>query len=508
MRNKQRYILFISFAAIAYVLLPLYNADYLYTIQDNDAFIAGNTFMRDTVNHHGGWATWIACYLTQYFYYPWLGTSIIVALWAAIYAMTCWLFSLRGWTCAIALAAPALLMLNVLDYGYWIYYAKTPGFAFMPTVMTLFICMSACVLRLILMLAKVRCAKTTTAAACLVATGAAASFSVGTWRLDNHTCSIATTLFDRNFRHELSMYRALDDWRFDDVIDEARACDDTPTNLMVMYKNAALLHTGHLRDMFDTSNCGIHPSTNDSPKIRTSRLGASLIYYMYGLFNFSYRWAMENSVQYGLSFRSMKMMARCAIMNGEHDVANKYLTILRSTTFHRDWANEHTDMLLNSTKLVQDKEYSSIEPLMGIMPDALDSDNGLCEAYIMDVFAELPHTTAATEDIALCMSLWGNNAYAFCVHFHDYVERHPDNAIPSLYQQGAILLGNLPESPITLDGFEFDPIVANKYNAFVQDYRTLQEQGMKDAEAGQKLKAAYGDTYWWHYYFCPEPDFY
>ena len=229
---------------------------------------------------------------------------------------------------------------------------------------------------------------------------------------------------------------------------------------------------------------------------------------MYGKFNFSYRWAMENAVQYGQSFRSLRMMARCAIMNGEYDVAAKYLTLLKSSLFHRDWAKQRTDMLLNSTLLIQSEEYKSLEPLMGIEPDTLDNDNNLCEAYLIDIFSEIPETTADTDELAMCMSLWGNNAYAFCVHFYDYANRHMEDAIPALYQQGAILLGSQPESPITLDGFAFDPMVANKYNMFVKDYQELKDQGVNDKEAGYRLKSAYGDTYWWYYYFSPDIDFY
>lgn len=508
MKQLQRHIPLAAFIIIAYVMLPVCNSDYLYTIQDNSIFIQGVTFMQDTVNHHGGWVTWIACYLTQFFYHPWLGSSIIIALWTVMYALTCWLFALHGWKRSFALALPAALMLNIIDYGYWIYYAKTPGFAFCPTLLVFVAVIIACVLRASLIWAKMKNARSTALAACLALIGITASTFVGQWNLNNHTCSIRTTLFDSNFRHEMSMYRALDELRFEDAVKESESYGEQPTNLMVMYKNIALMHTGRLTEMFKNTNIGIRPNTQSSPKVRTSRLGAPLIYYMYGQFNFSYRWAMENAVQYGLSFSSVKMMARCAIMNGERDVAAKYLAILGTSIFHHDWALEHKEMLMNSTALVQSKEFACLEPLMGVVPESIDSDDGLCEKYLLDVFSRPEQTTAATEDIALCMSLWSNDFYAFCVHFHDYVERHPNDDIPLLYQQGAILLGNLPESPITLTGFEFDPIVADKYNMFVRDYNTLKEQGADDITAKEKLRASYGDTYWWYYYFNHEIDFY
>ena len=99
------------------------------------------------------------------------------------------------------------------------------------------------------------------------------------------------------------------------------------------------------------------------------------------------------------------------------------------------------------------------------------------------------------------MSLWAKDYYAFCVHFYDYVNNHPNSPIPLLYQEGAILLGNAEESPITLDQFRFDDVVANKYNGFIQDYNQLLLQGIKEQEMAKRLKPLYGNTYWWYYYF-------
>ena len=99
------------------------------------------------------------------------------------------------------------------------------------------------------------------------------------------------------------------------------------------------------------------------------------------------------------------------------------------------------------------------------------------------------------------MSLWAKDYYAFCVHLYDYVNNHPNSPIPLLYQEGAILLGNAEESPITLDQFRFDDVVANKYNGFIQDYNRLLQQGIKEQEMAKRLKPLYGNTYWWYYYF-------
>ena len=132
----------------------------------------------------------------------------------------------------------------------------------------------------------------------------------------------------------------------------------------------------------------------------------------------------------------------------------------------------------------------------------LDNDNGLCEKYIIDHFSDLVHpATPLLEDVIMCMSLWAKDEYAFSIHFYNYVQRHPNRSIPALYQEGAMLLCNSERSPIELNDFPFDQLVKDKFNHFVQDYNTLSQQNIGDDEMAERMKAIYGDTYLWYYYF-------
>ena len=497
----------LAFIVVAYILLPVMNADYLYTIQDNNVFISGHTFMMDTVQHGGGWGTWISCYLTQFFYYPWLGSTFLILLWVAIYWITIWMLGLSNKWSFLALIIPVLLLYHLLDFGYWIYYAKAPGFPFVPTIGVIF-----CLLFVWGGVSITRKWNVDFRLKGLFIIGVLAVIIV----INDWLCpstpwhfnygprgSIKTTLFDKNFRHELRMYRALEEFRFDDALKEMPKGDEgAPTNLMVLYKNIALMHTGQMDKMFETGNCGIKPDTGDSLKIRTSLLGGPLIYYMFGQMNYSYRWAMENAVQYGLSFRNLKMMTLTAIFNHEFEVAAKYIALLKSTTFYRDWAFEHEAWMMNSTRFIQSKDYQTLAPMLNDSKNTLDGDDGLCQQFLLEYYSDLDHATSPlVEDVMMCMSLWAKDYYAFCVHFYDYTNNHPNEAAPKLYQEGAILLGTTEESPITLEGYRFDDLVADKFNSFVSDYNQLQHQGVDEDEMGRRLRPRYGDTYWWYYYF-------
>lgn len=513
MKGRLRYIYLLAFIVGAYLLLPVMNGDYLYTIQDNNVFISGHTFMMDIVTHEGGWLAWMACYLTQFFYYPWLGSTMLILLWAGIYWMTIWILDLSDKLSFLALILPSILLYHLLDYGYWIYYAKAPGFPFWLTLL-IFFCLLYVGLFMLLTrrlqiswLYKKGIALGVLLLILFVYNGLCPS---SPWRYNHHFHgAIMTTLTDPNFRREMKVYRALDELRFEDALNDATAGSDAPTRLVMLYRNIALMQTGQLQQQFKYDNNAVPPYADDALQVHISQMGGSLIYYHYGQINYAYRRAMESAVKYGLSFRNLKMMARCALVNQEHDLAAKYLTMLKSSIFHRSWAVERERWLLSGTEYVKSAEYQTIAPLLNDDVDMLGNDDGLCEKYILEHFSDLIRPkNALLEELAMCTSLQTKDTYAFCVHFYDYAHGHPNAPIPALYQEGAILLATAEESPITLGDFRFDAVVSDKYNRFVHDYNSLSQMGLDGQEMGRRLRPQYGDTYWWYYYFCNDYLFY
>lgn len=500
---KLKHIYLLAFITVAYLLLPVMNGHYLYTIQDNSVFIEGRTFMVDTVQSHG-WVAWVSCYLTQFLYHPWLGSTMLIALWVAIYLLITSTFHLEGKWCFIALLPNMFFLFWTLDYGYWIYYTKTVGFVFNHTIMFFILMLSAYLLKHIMLrffTDRGKAKFTIPYHACLLCCAIGLPL-LGSWHLGDHQSEFKVTMTDKNFRSELRMYRDLEDGNYEAVISELKQNGERPTNLMVMMKNIALMHSNRLTEMFQTNNCGVVPETGDSLHVRLSQLAAPLIYYEFGQFNYAYRWAMENSVHYGLSVRNLKIMTRCALLNGEYELARKYLALLKACTFQRSWAQEHDAWMKNSTNLIQSKDYQRLHQLLNDDVNRLDDDGGRCEEYLLDHFSNLRYATSPLlEDVILCASLRKGDYYTFCIHFHDYVQQHQQEAIPTLYQEGAILLGNTEESPITLDHFKFDMGVSEKYNRFVQDYNELSRLKLDNKEMGKRLQPLYGDTYWWYYYF-------
>ena len=131
-------ISFLVFGIIAFVYLVGYNSDYLYACQEHSIWTNTSYFLEDSLRRVGGLSEWLGSYFTQYFYYPSLGSLILILMWGAIYFLTMKVFSLRGRWSVLALAPCVFLLCSEIEIGYWIYYLKMPGYWFTYTICILF----------------------------------------------------------------------------------------------------------------------------------------------------------------------------------------------------------------------------------------------------------------------------------------------------------------------------------------------------------------------------------
>jgi hypothetical protein len=127
-------LLFCIFALFAYWLLAVKNADYLYAVQEHSLWVGDRSFWDDKMMVVGGWAQWLGCYFTQFFYYPTLGTLLLLLLWVAIFALFMHTLRIRTLWSSLVLVPLFALLLSEVDLGYWLYYMKQPGYWFAQPV--------------------------------------------------------------------------------------------------------------------------------------------------------------------------------------------------------------------------------------------------------------------------------------------------------------------------------------------------------------------------------------
>ena len=120
--------------AVAAVLLAVFEADLLYTAQEQNLFLHTPLFFEQQMVRAGGLLTWAGCYLTQFFYYPMLGAGLLGLLWAFLLWLLQRTFRRKEpWP---GLLPVACLLMTITTLGYWVYYLKLPGVLFDATVGT------------------------------------------------------------------------------------------------------------------------------------------------------------------------------------------------------------------------------------------------------------------------------------------------------------------------------------------------------------------------------------
>ena len=89
----------------------------------------------ESLSQYPGWGvTWLSCYLTQFFYHPWLGTTLMVLLWLGITVLLVRAYHLNGAWRLLPLLVCAALMAAYVQTGYWVYFQKLPGHMMVPSV--------------------------------------------------------------------------------------------------------------------------------------------------------------------------------------------------------------------------------------------------------------------------------------------------------------------------------------------------------------------------------------
>lgn len=122
-------------AFIVFAVYILYvNQDVLYTAHDRSVFLYGSTFFNSVMSRPFGAVQYVGGWLTQFFYYPALGSAMLGGIWMLIFIVGIKAFQLKGGSIALMLLPVACLLTSVVDLGYWIYFFTIIGYWFSQSV--------------------------------------------------------------------------------------------------------------------------------------------------------------------------------------------------------------------------------------------------------------------------------------------------------------------------------------------------------------------------------------
>ncbi|MBR5657164.1 MAG: hypothetical protein IKW98_10890 [Prevotella sp.] len=300
---------------------------------------------------------------------------------------------------------------------------------------------------------------------------------------------------DGNFHKELKMVHCIENLDWEGVLTIARDCDD-PTRSLWMMKNLALFRLGRQGDeMYHYKNSD--KACNAPFKVRMTQTGAKILYLHYGQLNFCYRWCLEDGVEYGWRVDYYRYMLKCALLNGEYAVAQKYIDILKKTKYYADWAQHYEAYIKDPSLIKKDKEF---EPILHMLSpnDRLTSDNTLIELYLLNYFSNDDSDDPIYQEQTLLAALQVKDIQMFWPRFFHYANLHKGERMPVHYQEAAYLYGKL-ESEVDTSHMPFDKEVISNYDEFMaaaQQYSNMTEEQMKPL-----MYNRFGSTFYFEYFF-------
>lgn len=126
------------FAGLIWTLLNVFEYQYLFRVQELSLWLPTKVFFEERMMVPSGLMSYIACFLTQFFYYPLLGSLLFVALLLLVQWLTTKVFSIPARHALITLIPSVLILCCAMEAGYWIFQIKTQGYFYSMLVGFLF----------------------------------------------------------------------------------------------------------------------------------------------------------------------------------------------------------------------------------------------------------------------------------------------------------------------------------------------------------------------------------
>lgn len=259
--------------------------------------------------------------------------------------------------------------------------------------------------------------------------------------------------------------------------------------------NLALSQSGLLPErMFSYYQNGVKGLIPPYEADFTSPLSTNEIYYHLGMINTSQRFAfeaMEAIPDCQKSARCFKRLAETNLINGQYEVAAKYLRLLQNTLFYRNWAEQTMTYLYDEKRINANAEWGRLRKLR-YKNDFIYSENEL-DAMFGILFLQNKTNKMAFEYLMAC-TLLSKNLDHF-EKYYPYGKSLNYGQIPKSYQEALLFIWSLKHNPKT------EPVPLPVSRQTVDRLVSYASTYTSVTDPESILKNQYGDTYWYYLHF-------
>ncbi|MHC4532469.1 MAG: DUF6057 family protein [Planctomycetota bacterium] len=271
------------------------------------------------------------------------------------------------------------------------------------------------------------------------------------------------------------------------------------SNIVQCQVNRALYHTGQLCDeMFSMTQLF---GTDGLFMVESMRghfaLQHSDVFFDLGLINESEHWTYEAIAANGDTAWNLQRLTLVYLMEEKRDIAEKYLTMLQKTIWHKAWATQYHTCLADSNGFWAHRQFRYLKSTMPVSDFLVSpTEPELC----LEKLLENTKNKMAFEYFMVYCLLDGQIG-SFIKHIHrlnyfDYpkIPRHFEEAI-LIYNQ---LTGG---KGVALPGKRISEETIRKFN----DFNSIKAKHKNNKEAARRELNKYRDTYWFYglYYYKP-----
>lgn len=263
------------------------------------------------------------------------------------------------------------------------------------------------------------------------------------------------------------------------------------TPMTVTCLNLALAKTGrmgdHMFDYFQNGPDGLLP-----PFVRdfTSPLPTSEAYYHLGMVNTAQRFvfeAQEGVPDFQRSARCYRRLAETNIINGDYDVARRYLVPLCHTLFYRRWAQATLSLLGDEDAIDRHPQYGTLRRMRLHDHDFLFSE-GEMDSMLGLLVVENKDNDMAFQYLLAWSLLRGDlNRFAECLRLR------PMNNLPRHWQEAMLLLWTQTHDNQT----GIPPYLSPQNAAHMQAFA----QAVRNGKPDSYMRSHFGNTCWYYLFY-------
>ncbi len=302
--------------------------------------------------------------------------------------------------------------------------------------------------------------------------------------------------FDKKYHQYFRVERLFYEKKYDELI-EYNITNPTLNSMTIFLNNIALFETGQLNNMlfhFPQNPDGRTLFLKWDMNVENLRLGG-YFYFAIGMTNEAHRWAYENMVIRGHTPEGLQMLIKTDLINGNFQMAGKYIALLKKTLFYRNEAKQYELMLLKknaveSNQELKEKRQIRVKSDFFIIPeDPFFNLEKMLEGDTMNIHAfeyKLAFLLLKKDSKSIMAVLPKLEGYGF--------KKMPVHIEEAFVAYKLLKIGRLPK----LENLTTDPKTELKFKQFIQE---MQFYGNNLKLAKPALREKFGNTFWFYAFY-------